>query len=169
MVFGSLLWLQMWLCDKVKLKADPENHWVYDPRTWNNRPFVEEHGDRDGWTDFLMILGEEHVIWRCHWLVLPDMTAAHMGSSWVVVAGLTGFAFYFPQRILRQLGIRQEVQFSVPTSFHLPEFKHSVMENYRRSWKNRVTWVHDDYPTIHLEALYRKWIRAEVSARFGTA
>ena len=129
---------------------------------------MEEYGDVDGWTGFFVALKEEHVAWRCHWLVLPDMTAAHMGPAWVVIAGLTGFAFYFPQRILRQFGIRQETQFSVPSSFRLPEFKHSVMEKYRLSWKKRTTWVCDDYPTIHLNARYRKWIREETSTRSGT-
>ncbi|KAH7856490.1 hypothetical protein Vadar_001946 [Vaccinium darrowii] len=85
---GSPLLLQMWLCDKVGLLREPAGDWVYEPRTWVDRPFVHDEADEDEWTDFFRSLEEDHITWRCHWLPLPDMTANHMGDTWVILAGL---------------------------------------------------------------------------------
>ncbi|KAH7862524.1 hypothetical protein Vadar_006040 [Vaccinium darrowii] len=162
---GSPLLLQMWLCDKVGLLREPAGGWVYEPRTWVDRPFVHDEADEDEWTDFFRSLEEDHIAWRCHWLPLLDMTANHMGDTWVILAGLQGYAYYFPQRILRQYCIRQEVEYAVPATFSLPSFKHSVFEHYRTTWRDRVVWAPDPYPTIHLDRHYRDWIRMQIRAQ----
>ncbi|KAH7850139.1 hypothetical protein Vadar_028441 [Vaccinium darrowii] len=162
---GSPLLLQMWLCDKVGLLREPAGDWVYEPRTWVDRPFVHDEADEDEWTDFFRSLEEDHIVWRCHWLPLPDMTANHMGDTWVILAGLQGYAYYFPQRILHQYCIRQEVEYTVPATFSLPTFKHSVFERYRTSWRHRVVWAPDPYPTIHLNRHYRDWMRMQMRAQ----
>ena len=155
----------MWLCDKVGLLKEPAGDWVYEPRTWVDRPYVHDEADEDDWIDFFRSLEEDHIAWRCHWLPLPDMTANHMGDTWVILAGLQGYAYYFPQRILRQYRMRQEVEYMVPATFSLPTFKHSVLERYRASWRDRVVWAPDPYPSIHLNGHYRDWMREQMKAR----
>ena len=51
---------QMWLCDKMKLVADPANDWVYQARDWRSN-FVEIRSNVEDWLDFFMAVEEEHI------------------------------------------------------------------------------------------------------------
>ncbi|KAH7841469.1 hypothetical protein Vadar_030234 [Vaccinium darrowii] len=63
---GELDWLTsagMWLCDKLKLVADPANDWVYQAKDWRKRGFIETRRNVEEWLDFFMDVEEEYVTW----------------------------------------------------------------------------------------------------------
>ncbi|KAI8538533.1 hypothetical protein RHMOL_Rhmol09G0110900 [Rhododendron molle] len=97
------------------------------------------YSSENDWADFLASAEEDDIVWRCHWLRLPAMSMSNMGSMHVFVAGLTSFPFYSPFRILRQLGLSQEVPPQGAEVLHLPPFTISGLRSYVRTWEARRT------------------------------
>jgi hypothetical protein len=95
------------------------------------------------------------------------MTTGNMGSPYVLIAGLTGFSFYAPFRILRQLGLSQEVPPQGSEVLRLPPFTIPGLRNYVRTWGARRTEPGDPLYSIALTGRYRKWLRRDVEARMG--
>ena len=156
----------MWLCDKLNLMTPPANDWWYRASGWN-RPFQVMYGSEDDWADFFASAEEDDISWRCHWLRLPAMTVGNMGSTYVFMAGLTGFSFYSPFRILRQLGLSQEVPQPGSELLRLPPFTIPGLRSYARSWGSRRTEPNDPLFSIASTGRYRKWLRRDVEARMG--
>ncbi|KAI8568359.1 hypothetical protein RHMOL_Rhmol02G0192000 [Rhododendron molle] len=157
---------RIWLCDKLNLLTPPANDWWYRASGWN-RPFQVMYSNEDDWADFFASAEEDDIAWRCHWLRLPAMTVSNMGSTHVFVAGLTGFTFYSPFRILRQLGHSQEVPPPGSEVLRLLPFTIPGLWSYVRTWEARRTEPNDPLFSIASTGRYRKWLRRDVEARMG--
>ena len=93
------------------------------------------------------------------------MTVSNMGRHRVVLAGLSGWTFYIPYRILRQLGVDQLIPSVYPEAFVAPNFNHATIQAYQRTWRERMTVPRDQHPSIVLSGRYKRWLAQEIEAR----
>ncbi|KAH7864514.1 hypothetical protein Vadar_030429 [Vaccinium darrowii] len=162
---GSPLLLQLWLCDKANLLEPVPRNRVHETQGFVIRNFREVFNDVGGWTRVLSQLTEEVISWRLTWIDLPDMAISNMGRQRVILAGLTRWTFYVPNRILRQLGVRQVPPPAGPEDFVLPNFNVATFRAYQSNWRERTTIPRDLYPSVLLPTRYKRWLTRDIEAR----
>jgi len=127
----------------------PRNR-VHETQGFVFRNFREVFDDVGGWIQVLSRLTEEVISWRLTWSDLPDMAISNMGRQWVVLAGLTRWTFYIPNRIPRQLGARPVPPPVGLEDFVIPELQCCHIQVYQNNWKERTTIPRDPYPSVLL-------------------
>ncbi|KAI8542265.1 hypothetical protein RHMOL_Rhmol08G0125400 [Rhododendron molle] len=123
--------------------------------------------DVTGWSMILHDMQSDDFVWRCPWLIMPDMAVNTTGLERVIIAGLTSFTFYIPGRILRQLGISQGLHQAGIEEFHLPDFNVPSLREYRRLWRQGVLEGPSPDFVDWLDGRYVARLRAEIQARPG--
>ena len=83
----------------------------------------------------------------------------------MVLVGLTQWTFYIPNRILRQLGVRQVSPPAGPEDFVIPNFNVATFRAYQNNWRERATIPGDPYPSVLLPARYKRWLIKDIEAR----
>jgi hypothetical protein len=146
------------------LEPVPRNR-VHETQGFVMRDFREIFDDEGGWAQVLSRLTEEVICWQLIWLDLPDMAISNMGRQRMVLAGLTRWSFYIPNRILRQLGARQVLPPADPENFVIPNFNAATFRAYQNNWRERVIVPRDPYPSVLLPARYKRWLTRDIEAR----
>ncbi|KAF7136629.1 hypothetical protein RHSIM_Rhsim08G0127600 [Rhododendron simsii] len=138
---------------------------VHETQGFVRRNFVEACGSEELWVHRFHQVTEEMIAWRTNWADLPVMALSNMGRSRMMLAGMFGWTFYIPYRILRQLGVRQ----TMPPHeyFIMPPFKFSTCRFYQHTWRARVTIPRDPYPSVLLPQNYENWLIQDIEARIG--
>jgi hypothetical protein len=142
----------------------PRNR-VHETQGFVIRGFKEVFDDVGGWVQNLSHLTEEVISWRLTWIDLPDMAISNMGRQRMVLAGLTRWTFYIPNRVLRQLGARQVLPPAGPENFVMPNFNVATFRAYQNNWRERVTIPRDSCPSVLLPARYKRWLTQDIEAR----
>ena len=157
--------MQTWLCDKAALlEAVPRNR-VHETRGFVQREYQEFHRSVSSWVQVLSQLKKDTISWRLNWMDRPTMTVSNMGRHRVILASLSGWTFYIPYRILRQLGVDQSIPLVYPEAFVAPNFNHATIQAYQRTWRERVIVPGDRNPSIVLSGRYKRWLAQEIEAR----
>ena len=93
------------------------------------------------------------------------MAVSNMGRQWMVLAGLTSWTFYIPNRILRQLGVRQVLPPVDPENFVLPNFNFATLRAYQNNWRERMIITKEPYPSVLLPGRYKRWLVIDIETR----
>ncbi|KAH7839767.1 hypothetical protein Vadar_008555 [Vaccinium darrowii] len=160
-----LSFTQLWLCDKANLLEPVPRNQVHETQGFVIRNFKEVFDGVGGWIRVLSQLTEEVISWRLTWIDLPNMAISNMGRQRVILAGLTRWTFYIPNRILRQLGARQVLPPAGPEDFVIPNFNVATFRAYQRNWRERTTIPRDLYPSVLLPTRYKRWLTRDIEAR----
>jgi hypothetical protein len=154
---------QIWLCDKANLLEPVPRRRIHETQGFVQRDFLEVFDDVQGWFRVLSQLTEEVITWRLTWLNTPVMSVSNMGRQRMVLAGLTCWTFYIPNRILRQLGVRQTVL--PPENFVVPNLNFATFRAYQNTWRERVTIPKEQYPSVNLSDRYVRWLIRDIETR----
>jgi hypothetical protein len=136
---------------------------IHETLGFIQRDFLEVSDDVHGWFRVLSRLTEEIIAWRVAWLDSPAMTTSNMGRQRVILAGLSCWTFYIPNRILRQLGVRQKIPPS--ENFVMPNHNFATFRAYQNTWRERVTIPRDQYPSVNLSERYVRWLIRDMETR----
>jgi len=128
------------------------------------RNFREVFDDVGGWIQVLSLLSEEVISWRLTWIDLPDMAISNMGRQRVVLAGLTRWTFYIPNRILCQLGARQVPPSAGPEDFVIPNFNVATFRAYQNNWRERMT-ILETHIQCSSSGTLQRWLTRDIEAR----
>ncbi|KAI8530075.1 hypothetical protein RHMOL_Rhmol11G0027000 [Rhododendron molle] len=122
----------LWLSDKLGLLAAPEANWPHLPGRMHQSGMLYPEMSTEEWYTFMNEMSLHEIVLRHEALNIPDMTTNSVGFERVVIAGLSNFTFYIPSRILRQLGMSQNLNRVGVESFHIPAFTAQSMATKHR-------------------------------------
>ncbi|KAI8574624.1 hypothetical protein RHMOL_Rhmol01G0368600 [Rhododendron molle] len=162
---GSPRLLQIWFSDKVGLLEAPQAGWEYFLRRLLERPMLYPERGMIEWYVFLHDLQSNDYVWRCPWLIMPEMAVNTTGLERVIIAGLANFTFYIPGHFLRQLGLSQGLHRAGIKDFQLPVLDVPALREYQRNWRNGVLEGPSPDFVDWLDDRYVAWLRAEIEAR----
>ncbi|KAI8524814.1 hypothetical protein RHMOL_Rhmol13G0179200 [Rhododendron molle] len=123
-----------------------------------------------GWYMILHDMQCDDFVWRCPWLIMPEMGQMAVNSAGferVIIAGLASFTFYIPGRILHQLRTSQGLHRAGIEEFQLSDFNVPTLRDYRRLWRNGVLEGPSPDFVDWLDSHYVAWVCAEIRARPG--
>ncbi|GMP84104.1 hypothetical protein CsSME_00037765 [Camellia sinensis var. sinensis] len=103
--------------DKLMVRKAPTQYLVNSYHAW---PQIVNLTTIADWHDWMCSRTDRDIVWRCLWLMLPTMTCAMLHFSGVEFMGLTRVAYYFPNKILQQIGQKQVIPSNIrpyPLSF----------------------------------------------------
>ena len=138
---------------------------IHETQGFIRRKFLVVFEDVEGWFGLLSGLTEEIITWRINWLNAERMSISNMQRHRMVLAGLSGWTFYIPYRIMRQFEVRQDLPPVDPENFVMPNFNHASILAYQNNWWSRTTVCKDQYPSVLIPRRYMKWLMKDIETR----
>ena len=116
------------------------------------------------WTEWIGSFSEELIQWRCEWLGIETSAFEFMDTGMVPIAGLTRFTFYFPFRILRQLGLILDLLLMNMAPEPMPPNDQRSFDQYSQVLHLRQ-YLEAEFRTVHLGGEYKRWLRQDLRMR----
>jgi hypothetical protein len=147
--------------EKTRL-LEPPPVGIYSARNAIDRAIIRQFDTAEAWTEWLQSLESSSINWRCPWYDIPETTVSNKKLEWVVCAGLKGFSFYLPGRIMRQLGQTQQIEAATISATPSPGINRERLKYYRLTWHERKTVSPNPNFSVDLDDAYVAWLTNDV-------